>query len=62
MQCKTNGTEGDVALKLYISKAYDRIDCDYLRSIMGKMGFCTKWSEWIMMCVESVDYSVLIKV
>lgn len=60
MQCKTKGKEGDVALKLDISKAYDRIDWDYLRSIMGKMGFCSKWSEWIMMCVESVDYSVIL--
>lgn len=60
MQCKTKGNEGDVALKLDINKAYDRIDWDYLRSIMGKMGFCSKWSEWIMMCVESVDYSVIL--
>jgi len=44
MQCKIKGTEGDVALKLDISNPYNRIDWDYLRSIMGKMGFCMKWS------------------
>lgn len=27
---------------------------------MLKMGFGTKWVDWIMQCVESVHYSVLI--
>jgi hypothetical protein len=49
-----------VALKLDISKAYDRIDWDYLRGIMTKMGFSTRWVSWIMMCVESVDYNVIV--
>ncbi|CAJ2628079.1 unnamed protein product [Trifolium pratense] len=60
MKTKTKGKIGDVALKLDISKAYDRIEWDYLRGVMQKMGFCTQWIKWIMMCVESVDYSVLV--
>lgn len=58
MQCKTKGNEGEVAFKLDINKAYDRIDCEYLQD-MFKMDFSQKWVDWIMMCVESVDYSVL---
>jgi len=27
---------------------------------MFKMGFCKKWVEWIMLCIESIDYSMLI--
>jgi hypothetical protein len=27
---------------------------------MEKMGFSHKWIQWMVMCVESVDYSVLV--
>jgi hypothetical protein len=60
MKSKTKGKMGDVALKLDISKAYDRIDWDYLRGVMQKMGFSPQWINWIMMCVETADYSVLV--
>lgn len=39
MKTKTKGTDGYVALKLDISKAYDRMDWDYPRQVMLKMGF-----------------------
>jgi len=50
----------NVALKLDISKAYDTIDWLYLKEVMLKMGFDSKWAQWIMMCVETVDYSVIV--
>lgn len=60
MKPKARGNDGNVALKLDISKAYDRIDWDYLREVMVKMGFENQWIQWMCMCVESVDYSVLV--
>ena len=60
MQTKTRGNDRYVALKLDISKAYDRMDRDYLREVMFKMGFNSKWIHWISMCVESVDYSIIV--
>jgi hypothetical protein len=48
MKSKTRGKLGEVALKLDISKAYDRIDWEYLRGIMCKMGFSTQWISWII--------------
>jgi len=43
MQTKTRGNDRYVALKLDISKADDRMDWDYLREVMIKMGFSKKW-------------------
>lgn len=60
MKAKAKGTQGDVALKLDISKAYDRLDWEYLRDVMLQMGFSLKWVQWIMLCVETVDYTVLV--
>jgi hypothetical protein len=60
MKSKTKGRVGDVALKLDISKAYDRIGWEYLRGVMEKMGFAPQWISWIMLCVESVDYSIIV--
>ncbi|XP_074356116.1 uncharacterized protein LOC141695803 [Apium graveolens] len=56
MNRKSKGTEGEIALKLDISKAYDRVDWDFLKSRMLQMGFCGKWVSWIMMCVTTVSY------
>jgi hypothetical protein len=60
MKTKTKGDEKRVALKLDISKVYDRIDWSYLKDVMYKMGFLEKWIQFIMMCVEIVDYSVIV--
>jgi len=60
MKSKVKGKLGDVALKFDISKAYDRIDWNYLKRVMLKMGFFDIWINWISMCIETVDYSVLV--
>jgi len=57
---KTKGNEGCVVLKLDISKVYDCMDWDHMREVMVKMGFNDKWIHWMSMCVESVDYLVLV--
>ena len=49
-----------MALKLDISKAYDRLEWIFLQQIMEKMGFHPRWVSWIMERIKSVTYSVLI--
>lgn len=56
---KTQGKNGFSALKLDLSKAFDRVEWSYLRSIMLKMGFCEAWVSLIWNCISNVSYHVL---
>ena len=58
MKRKNSGQDGVVALKLNISKAYDRVNWRYLKHRMSTMGFSEKWIEWMMLCVRTVSYSI----
>lgn len=60
MKRKKGGKVGHMALKLYMSKAYNRLEWVFLKRVMEKMGFHTRWVGWIMECVQLVTYSVLI--
>ena len=59
MNRKQKGNVGEVALKMDISKAYDRVDWKFLHHVLRILGFDDRWIKWIMMCVTSVRYSVL---
>ena len=55
-----NGKKWEMALKLNMSKAYDRVEWVCLEKIIEKLGFKEKWGKLIMQCVTSVSYSIRI--
>ncbi|CAN0888737.1 Transposon TX1 uncharacterized 149 kDa protein [Linum grandiflorum] len=60
MKKRYNGKWGEAAVKINISKAYDRVEWRYLEAMLTKFGFAERWVQWMMMCVTSVRYTVLL--
>ena len=58
---KTQGKSGVAALKIDISKAYDRLEWSFLEVIMRKFGFGMKWISLILSCISTVHYHVLVE-
>nr|ABF95850.1 retrotransposon protein, putative, unclassified [Oryza sativa Japonica Group] len=58
IQKETSAGKQFCAYKLDLAKAYDRVDWDFLRGALTKVGFCSTWVEWVMACVTTVKYSV----
>ena len=60
LEHKKEGKEGFVAIKLDMSKAYDRVEWGFIKQVMEKMGFHEKWIKLIMHCIGYVSYSILV--
>jgi len=43
-----------------MEKAYDRIDWSFIRHCLEQLGFHPQWMQWIMECITSVSYSLLV--
>lgn len=53
MHKRTQGRQGYMALKLDMSKAYDRVEWNFLESLMLGIGFDRQWVHLIMACLMS---------
>jgi hypothetical protein len=60
MDTRLKGREGFMAMKLDMSKAYDRLEWDFLEEMMRKLGFDNRWVNLLMSCVCTVSYAILI--
>ncbi|XP_024200200.1 uncharacterized protein LOC112203464 [Rosa chinensis] len=55
------GNEGFMALKLDLSKAYDRMEWSFLRKVLDRFGFAHSWIDLVMQCINTVRYSFLVR-
>ena len=60
MHCKKKGKKGGLALKLDVSKAYDKVKWGFLQGILTKLGFLEGWVKLMMGCVTTTSFSILI--
>lgn len=49
-----------MAIKTDMSKAYDHVEWNFLETLLEKMGFDRKWVCWVMACVSTVSYTILL--
>ncbi|RYR51488.1 hypothetical protein Ahy_A06g026507 isoform A [Arachis hypogaea] len=50
-----NGSQ-DMAVKLDMNKAYDRVEWDFLERVITAFGFHERWVRLVMECVKSANY------
>ena len=60
MKHHQTGSSGFMALKLDMSKTYDRVEWKFLELVMKRMGFVESWVALMMECISIVSYSILI--
>ena len=53
---KRSRSVGYTALKLDMSKAYDRVEWNFLERILGQLGFYESFVQLISKCIRSVTY------
>ena len=60
MDHRKGGKDGYMAVKLDMSKAYYRVEWNFIEKVMRRLGFHEKWVGWVMKCITTVTYSMLI--
>ena len=53
-----SGARGEAAIKLDMSKVYDRVEWFFSREMRRRMGFAEQWIALIMKCVTTMRYRV----
>lgn len=59
MRQKWTGVDSVAALKIDISKAYDKVEWTYLKKMLRALGFAKKWINLVMEFVTTVRFNVL---
>lgn len=57
---KKSGMDCFMAVKLDMSKTYDWVEWEFVERVMRRLGFHDKWVRWILKCIKTVTYFILI--
>lgn len=57
LRTKKSCKKGFMAIKMDMNKAYDQLEWPFIEGLLRKLGFA---EAWIMWCITSVEYRVLI--
>ena len=57
---KKRGKKGWMGLKIDMEKAYDRLEWCFLEKVLQAFGFPSIWIQWVMQCVTTTSFSILI--
>ncbi|KAM1174400.1 hypothetical protein ACFX19_027537 [Malus domestica] len=57
---QSQGNYKGMAIKLDMAKAYDRVEWDFLLSMMTKLGFASMFCNRVKECISTVSFSILI--
>lgn len=57
---RCNGSNRFMAIKLDMSKVYNRVEWEFLKAVMVQMEFNMQWIKLVMECMTTVSYSLLI--
>ena len=60
MQNRQGGKVRHMAIKLDVSKAYDRVEWEFLEKIMLRIDFPEQWVNLAMLTVHTASYSIII--
>ncbi|XP_026459415.1 uncharacterized protein LOC113360081 [Papaver somniferum] len=57
---RKNNKDGFMAIKLDLSKAFDRLEWPFVIVVFKKLGFSDDWCQLIHQCIIIVSYSILV--
>lgn len=60
LQTNDKVAENFMAIKTDMSKAYDHVEWCFLETLLENLGFDRVWIRWVMACVSTVSFSVLL--
>ena len=60
LEHKRDGKDCYMAVKLDMSKAYNRVKWGFIEKVMERMGFHERWIGLVMHCISTISYSILI--